>query len=535
MSESYDYVIVGAGSAGCVLAARLAEDPEVRVAVIEAGPPDDEPMIHVPIAFGALLKSRIDWDLGSEPEPGLDDRRTYIPRGRVVGGSSSLNANIYMRGHRTDYDRWAAAGHEGWGYEDVLPYFRRSEDNDRLSGRYHGTGGPLSVSDSRSNFPTVDAMIDAAVQAGIPRTEDHNGPEQDGAGRFQSTTRDGLRCSAAVAFLHPAVARGNVDLLPNTTALRLLFDGTRATGVEVLRDERVEQVRAEREVIVSCGAYHSPQLLMLSGIGPAAGLAPLGIEVREDLPVGEGLQDHPVCQITWRSKQGSLLSAFTPEGVAQYERDRTGPMSSNGGEGGAFVRTRAGLDAPDVQFHFGALMLYEEFLGPLIDHGYTFGPALVQPTSRGRVTLRSAVPSAKPRILHNYLATEEDRRSMIEGMRLAFDIGARPALDAARGDVFLAPASDSEADIVDYLQRRTHTVYHPTSTCAMGQVVDSELRVLGFEGLRVVDASVMPSVPGGNTNAPTIMVAEKAADMIRGLAPLPRDAEAEPGEVPANA
>jgi choline dehydrogenase len=518
----YDYAIVGAGSAGCVLAARLGEDPDMRIAVIEAGPPDSEPEIHVPLAFGLLLESRFDWDLVSEPEPGLDHRRNSLPRGRVLGGSSSLNAMIYIRGHRSDFDEWAALGLDGWGYDDLLPYFMRAEDNERGASYFHGVGGPLSVSDGRSLHPLVDACIEAAVEAGIPSTDDHNGAELEGAGRFQLTQRDGRRCSTAVAYLHPAAARGNIDVLTDALASRILFEGDRAVGVEVLRGNALEQVRAGLEVIVSAGAYHSPQLLMLSGIGPAAELAPFGIEQRQDLPVGRNLQDHVVLSIVWRSRGESLLGAMTPENAALFEREGRGPLTSNVGEGGAFVRTRPELEAPDVEFHFGALMLHEEFLGPLLDHAYCFGPALLEPKSRGQVTLRSPLPHVKPRILNNYLMAGANRRSMIDGTRIALDIGARPALRGQRRAEFLAPDSDSDADILDFAQRRAHTVYHPAGTCAMGAVVDAELRVHGVEGLRVADASVMPTIPRGNINAATIAVAEKAADAIRGLPPLPR-------------
>jgi choline dehydrogenase len=523
----YDYVIVGAGSAGCVVAGRLGEDADVRIAVVEAGPADDAPEIHMPLAFGQNLTSEWDWALISEPEPGLDHRRNYLPRGRVVGGSSSLNAMIYIRGNRADYDEWAAIGLDGWGYEDVLPYFKRAEDNERGPSRYHGVGGPLSVSDSRSMHPVVEAWIEAAGEAGVPHNDDLNGARQDGAGRFQLTQRDGRRCSCAVAYLHPAVQRGNVDVLTDARVYRILFEGTRAVGVEFMRHGRLEQLRAEREVILSAGTYQSPQLLMLSGVGPSEALAPLLIQTRHELPVGQNLQDHLMLSFVCLTDKGSLISAATPESFALYEAEGRGPVTSNGGEGGAFVRTRAGLQAPDVQFHIGCLLLHEEFLGVPFDDAYTFGPAVVKPTSRGQVTLRSPVPHARPRILHSYLQTEEDRASMIAGVRLNMEISAAPALRDWRREDFLVPASDAEADIMDFVQRRAHTVYHPVGTCAMGAVVDAELRVLGLEGLRVVDASVMPTIPRGNTNAPTIMVAEKAADLIRGLPPLPREAEAQ--------
>jgi choline dehydrogenase-like flavoprotein len=523
----YDYVIVGAGSAGCVVAGRLGEDPDVKVAVIEAGPPDDAPEIHTPAAFGPNLTSDWDWALFSEPEPGLDFRRNYLPRGRVLGGSSSLNAMIYIRGNRADYDEWAAMGFDGWGYEDVLPYFKRAEDNERGASRYHGVGGPLSVSESRSMHPVVEAWVEAAGQAGIPHNEDLNGATQDGAGRYQVTQRDGRRCSAAVAYLHPAAARGNVDVLTDARVYRILFEGKRAVGVELMRHGALEQVRAEREVIVSAGAYHSPQLLMLSGVGPSEALTPLNMETFHELPVGQNLQDHVMLNFVCLTDKGSLISSITPEAMTLFETEGRGPLSSNGGEGGAFIRTRDGLAAPDVQFHIGCLLLHEEFLGVPFDDAYTFGPAVVKPTSRGMVTLRSPLPHARPRIIHNYLTTDEDRASMIAGVRLNFEISAAPALKEWRRADFLVPKSDSDADIMDFVERRAHTLYHPVGTCAMGSVVDQELRVIGLEGLRVVDASVMPTIPRGNTNAPTIMVAEKAADIIRGLPPLPREQAAE--------
>jgi choline dehydrogenase-like flavoprotein len=518
----YDYLIVGAGSAGCVLAARLGEDPDARIAVVEAGPPDTDPEIHIPLAFGLLLKSRLDWDFASEPEPGLYFRRNYLPRGRVVGGSSSLNAMIYIRGNRADFDEWAEAGLTGWGYDDVLPYFKRAEDNERGESYYHGVGGPLSVSDSRSMHPLADRMIEAAIEAGIPANGDHNGSSQEGAGRFQLTQRDGKRCSTAVGYLHPAVERGNVDLITDALATRILFDGNRAVGVEILRDNRLESVHAAGEVVLCTGAYQSPQLLLLSGIGPAEELTPFGIEARQDLPVGRNLQDHASLILVWLTSEESLMTAMTPENEEMFGREGRGPLSSNAGEGGAFIHTRSGLEAPDVQFHFGALMLYDDFLGPLVDHAYCFGPALLKPASRGWVRLRSPLPHVKPRILSNFLTTDEDRRAMVEGVRIAMEVNAQPALQEVCRDAFVVPESDCEDDIVDFVKRHTGTVFHPVGTCAMGSVVDDELRVYGVEGLRVVDASVLPSVPRGNTNAAVIMVAEKAADLIRGLPPLPR-------------
>ena len=429
----------------------------------------------------------------------------------MLGGSSSLNAMIYIRGNRADYDEWAALGFDGWGYEDVLPYFKRAEDNERGASRYHGVGGPLSVSDSRSMHPVVEAWIEAAGEAGIPHNDDLNGATQDGAGRYQVTQRDGRRCSAAVAYLHPAAARGNVDVLTDARVYRILFEGERAVGVELMRHGALEQIRAEREVILV--GRRLPLAAAADALRRRARprrSRRSGSRRFHELPVGQNLQDHVMLNFVCLTDKGSLISSITPEAIALYETEGRGPVTSNGGEGGAFVRTRDGLEAPDVQFHIGCLLLHEEFLGVPFDDAYTFGPAVVKPTSRGQVTLRSPLPHARPRILHNYLTTEEDRASMIAGVRLNFEIAAAPALQEWRRADFLVPKSDSEADIMDFVERRAHTLYHPVGTCAMGSVVDDELRVIGLEGLRVVDASVMPTIPRGNTNAPTIMVAEKA-------------------------
>jgi choline dehydrogenase-like flavoprotein len=520
----YDYVIVGAGSAGCVLAGRLSEDPDVSVALIEAGGPDTADEIHTPAAFPAVFKSSLDWDLLGEQEPGLGNRRLYLPRGRVIGGSSSINAMIYIRGNRADYDEWAAMGFDGWGYEDVLPYFRRAEDNERGEDAYHGVGGPLAVSESRSMHPLVDTMLEAAQQAGHEHNPDFNGARQEGVGRFQLTQRDGLRCSCSDAYLTPAKQRPNLDVVSGAMATRVLFEGDRAVGVEIARDGQLVQLRAEREVILSAGSYHSPVLLMLSGIGPAEDLEPLGIEMRQSLPVGHNLQDHVMAQVNFLTDEQSLFLAVNPENIALLATEGRGPLSSNIPEGGAFFRSRPGLDAPDIEFHFAPSLFYDEGLTAPADHGYCFGPVVIKPTSRGRVMLRAPLPDSKPRVLCNFLTTEEDRQSMMAGVRMALEIAEQPALKAVEREPFSVPASDSDEDIMDFVMRASQTVYHPTSSCAMGQVVDSELRVFGVEGLRVVDASVMPTITRGNTNAPTIMIAEKAADLIKGAAPVAREA-----------
>jgi choline dehydrogenase-like flavoprotein len=513
-----NYIIIGAGSAGCVLAARLSEDPAASVTLIEAGGPDTAQAIHIPAAFPQLFKSELDWDYTSEPEPGLDGRRVYLPRGRMLGGSSSINAMVYIRGHRADYDDWAAQGATGWSYHDVLPYFRKSETNERGEDQFHGALGPLSVCEGRSRNALMDAFVAAGVEAGYPANPDFNGAEQDGVGLFQNTQRNGMRCSAAVAYLHPAMARPNLHVVTNALTTRILFDGSRATGVEIMRNGALEQIHADTEVIVAAGAYNSPQILMLSGIGPAAELAAFQIPVVADLPVGDGLQDHPMVLMTWLTDQETLMTALTPDNIALLQTEGRGPLTSNIGEAGGFFRTRPGLPAPDVQFHAAPVMFYEEGLGIPTAHAFGYGPCVLKPTSRGKVSLRTASPASKPRIVHNYFATEADRASMQEGMRIALDIARQPAMQAHITGPHIVPKSDSAADIWDHVKTTCQTVYHPTSTCAIGPVVDAQLRVHGIEGLRVVDASVMPSVVRGNTNAPTIMIAERAADLIRAAA-----------------
>ncbi|MGW7410674.1 GMC family oxidoreductase [Streptomyces sp. NPDC054833] len=515
----YDYIIVGAGSAGCALAARLSEDPDVRVLLVEAGPADDAQEIHVPAAFSKLFRTKYDWDYLSEPEPGLEGRRRYLPRGRMLGGSSSMNAMIYIRGNRRDYDSWAAAGAKGWSWNDVLPYFLRSEDHHAGASEWHGAGGPLPVNPGRSRNPLIDAFLETAQQAGHPFNPDFNVPEQDGVGYYELTQHGGLRCSTAAAYLRPAIERPNLSVLTGVQCTRILLEGEQAVGVEVDRDGATQELRCEREVILSAGAYNSPQLLMLSGIGVADELAALGITPKVNLPVGENLQDHPHLAIVHLTDTESLLTAETSENLRLLETEGRGPLTSNVGEGGGFFRTAGGLDAPDIQIHAVPAMFHQEGLGAATDHAFHIGAVLLAPTSRGKVTLRSPLPSAKPRILHNYLSTGEDRATALRALRLVLNIVGQRALRKHRRADFLTPPSDSDADLLAYARRELQTLYHPTSTCAIGPVVDHELRVHGVAGLRVVDASVMPTVIRGNTNAPTIMIAERAADLIRGTVP----------------
>ena len=511
----YDYVIVGAGSAGCVLAARLSEDPDVSVLLLEAGPPDVKENIHVPLGYLSLAKTDVDWDYSTAPEPFCGGRRVYLPRGRTLGGSSSINAMVYIRGNRLDYDGW---GIEGWSYDELLPYFTRSEDNQRLHDEFHGTGGPLTVSDSRSNNPICLAFVEAAIEAGLPRTEDFNGAEQDGFGMYQVTQRGGMRGSAAVSYLHPAMERPNLTVMPYMHTHRVLFEGTRAVGVVASQLGQLQEFRAEREVILSAGAYNSPQLLMLSGIGDAEHLTLREVEVLLDQPaVGENLTDHPATYAVWTTPEPvSLLLALEPAALQQFEETQTGPFASNVAEAGGFVRLGSGAPAPDVQFHLIPVQIVDEGMADPTDHGVLITPCVLQEESRGSVRLASNDPTAHPIIRNNFYAAENDMRLMLDAMRLTIDLANQPALKTYCAAGFNVPASDSEDDLRAQIARTTFAIYHPVGTCAMGSVVDDELRVNGVEGLRVVDASVMPMVPRGNTNAPVIALAERAADVIRG-------------------
>jgi choline dehydrogenase len=443
-----------------------------------------------------------------------------------------MNAMIYIRGNRADYDGWRDDGATGWGYDDVLPYFLRAEDNERGASELHGAGGPLTVSESRSRNEMSLAFVEAAKAAGYAENPDFNGPEQEGFGVYQLTQRGGRRCSAAVAYLHPALARPNLHVETRVQAHRILFEGTRAVGVAGERFGEPVEYRAAQEVLVCGGAYNSPQLLMLSGIGPAELLALREVQVLEDLPVGQNLQDHPTAGGSWTtSRPCSLLVAVLPptaeQALADFVQNGSGPLTSNIGESGGFLRTRSDLAAPDIQFHAVPVMFIDEGLSDPPDHGFVASACVLKPQSRGMVTLASNDPTAKPVIVHNYYEAEEDMRSQVEGLKVLLELTRTAALSPYCEAPFNAPDSDDDAALRAHVRANCQTIYHPAGTCSIGPVVDPELRVHGVDGLRVVDASVMPTVTRGNTNAPTIMIAEKAADLIRGrTAPTAQEATA---------
>ena len=523
----HDYVIVGAGSAGCVLANRLSEDPSVRVLLLEAGGSDRSLNVKIPAAFPKQFHTKLDWDFSTEPEPCVDDRSLYMPRGKALGGSSSMNAMLYVRGRPLDYDGWAAQGASGWGYRDVLPYFIRSEDNARGASAYHGAGGPLRVSEQRSPRPLDRRLLAASEAAGIPRIADYNGPEQDGVSMFQVTQRNGRRFSAADAFLRPVRARPNLEIRTGATVLGVELEGERAVGVR-LRSGRdgVELVRADREVLLSAGAIGSPHLLLLSGVGPADELAAAGVEARHDLRgVGANLQDHPFVTLIWEvSDTDTLYGAEKPKPLAEWLLRRSGPLSSTVAEVVAFTRTRGGLPAADIQFHMGAAYFDDHGAETYDGDCMVIAPVLVSPRARGRVWLRSADPTSKPRIITNSLSEPDDVESMIAGMHLAREIAAQgPLREIVVQELKPGAQAVGREELEADLRHRLMLIYHPVGTARMSDthadaVVDSQLRVHGLEGLRVVDASVMPTIPGGNTNAPTMMIAERAADLIRGRA-----------------
>jgi choline dehydrogenase len=525
---SYDFVIVGAGSAGCVLANRLSADPGKTVLLLEAGPSDWSPLIHMPAGLAKLVrKNRLNWNYRTEPEPALNHRRLWWPRGKTLGGSSSINAMCYIRGVAADYDHWAdATGDPRWSWQEVLPWFLRSEDNSRGASALHGVGGPLGVSDLRHHNALSALAIEAGASAGYPTNDDFNGERQDGFGLYQVTQRDGARCSTATAYLKPIRERANLHVRTGVMVQRVLLDHGRAIGVEVRRGRAGSERIEAGEVILAAGAINTPQLLMLSGLGPADHLREHGLSVVADLPdVGGNLQDHlDICTIDGTSRKVTYDHLNELAAGWRWLRHRDGPGSSNVAEAGGFVRSELADDERcDLQFHFCPVQLEDHGQVKPPGYGYTMHACFLHPRSRGRLRLHSADP-AQPIAIHaGYLSDSEghDLKRMIAAARASRQILDQPAFNAYRGKpVFPERALHTDAEYADFIRRKAETIYHPVGTCRMGKddraVVDSELRVRGVQGLRIVDASVMPTLPGGNTNAPTIMIAERASALILG-------------------
>jgi choline dehydrogenase len=517
--KRYDFVIVGAGSAGCVLAARLTESGRASVLLLEAGPRDTDRWLRVPLGYGKLFaRGDLNWSYESEPEPALNGRRIFTPRGRVLGGSSSINGLVYIRGQREDFDGW---GIPGWGFDDLLPYFIKSEDQERGADAWHGSGGPLSVSDLPKH-ELCDAFIAAAQSLGIPRNDDFNGAAQEGTGYYQATSCRGVRCSTATGYLRPAEKRANLQVEVNALVTRIGFDGLRAKGVEFVQDGQRHSVEAG-EVILAGGSFNSPQLLQLSGIGPRALLERHGIPVLLDAPgVGADLQDHFYVRTCWRccrtiTLNDDMMSWWRKARIgAQYYLMKQGPLTVSAGHAAAFLRTRPQLKRPDAQLYFINFSTAQRG-GVLHTHsGFTCAVSQLQVESRGSVELKSADPAAPPAIRYNYLATENDRRVMVDGLKIARRIvNAPPMRDYVAGEYLPGDAVQTDDEWLAFCRERGETVFHPTSTCRMGTVVDERLQVKGIKNLRVIDASVMPSVPSGNINAAVIAVAEKASDILK--------------------
>lgn len=530
--RTFDYVVVGAGAAGCVVASRLSEDAKTSVCLLEAGPTDQSVLIRAPAGVVAMVPTRLNnYAYETVPQLGLGGRRGYQPRGKVLGGSSSINAMLYVRGHRWDYDHWAELGNPGWSYDEVLPFFRHSENNERFGpDDFHGRGGPLNVADLRSPSPINQAFLQAARNQGISPNEDYNGAEQFGSFHYQVAQKNGERCSAASAYLTPHRSRPNLNIETRTVASRICFDEGRAVGVEFLKGGQLHTVRARREVIVCGGAFGSPQLLMLSGIGPAHTLQRLGIPVLHDLPgVGQNLQDHIDYAQAWRARSDTPTFGISLRGIGriaraifEWRRHRTGLITSPFAESGAFARSRSDVAVPDLQLIFAVAIVDDHARKMHLGHGFSCHVSVLRPKSRGSVTLASRDPRAAPVIDPAFFSHPDDMALMLKGAHLMQSILGEPALASYRGRRMLYPLRPGdEAHLEADIRQRSDSQYHPVGTCKMGPaydtgaVVDAKLRVHGVSGLRVADASIMPTLVGGNTSAPAVMIGEKAAAMIR--------------------
>ena len=526
---AFDYVVVGAGSSGCALAARLSEDPAVRVLLLEAGPRDDSIWIHLPIGYGKTMWSKTyNWCYHTDPDPNMNGRQIYWPRGKTLGGSSSINGLIYIRGQREDFDHWAALGNQGWGFDDLLPYFIKSEGNQRGDSAFHGGSGPLRVSDIGAKHELIEAFIDGAVAKGIPRNDDFNGAQQEGVGYYQLTTSKGLRCSTAVAYLKPARSRSNLTVVTDAHTTGVMLSGTRVTGVRYVRKGVAHTAEAAREVVLSAGAIQSPQILMLSGIGPAAHLKEKGITPVVDLPgVGENLQDHLQIRLIYEctkpiTTNDQLRSWWGQLAIGmQWLFMRSGPLAVGINQGGCFARTPLVTDGrPDIQFHVATLSA--DMAGGKVHpfSGFTMSVCQLRPESRGSIRLRSADPFDAPSMAPNYLATPLDRETAIASVRLARSIAeSGPMKPYVRREHKPGPAAISDQELLEFVRNTGATIFHPSGTCKMGSddqaVVDDQLRVHGVQGLRVVDCSIMPTLVSGNTNAAAVAIAERAADLIK--------------------